>query len=360
MRRAGRILLGVALVWGALGVLGYRIGWQRHAADARTALLRNAPIPSPSPIHGTATACTTQPATPGTDGVLAGVLGISRLGVKAPVESGTSDEVLNNAVGHFDGTAWPGQHGTGVLLAHDVSYFGGLGALQPGDLIGYQSGCENYTFTVVGHQIVKNGAPVPELPGTALVLDTCWPTDALWYTPDRYLVEAVESQVSVGNAPTGAAGPAFPTGFVSTASAPLQATGLSLVANEERMGTMTIAGSSSQEWSQSPAPLALESAALANYFGGYHAATSGNSAWWSSVAPAVAMPGSMAGARPGLSEASPLNVTITAVANQPSAVRLHTVLPLYGGSTPGTYAMDVTEAVHGTTVSITDWEVTRD
>ena len=358
MRRAGRILLGVTLLWGALGVLGYRIGWQRHAADARTALMRYEP--SPGPIRGSASECTTQAATPATDGVLAGVLGISRLGVKAPVESGTSDQVLNDAVGHFDGTAWPGQHGTGVLLAHDVSYFGHLADLQPGDRISYQSGCENYTFTVVGHQIVKNGAPIPPLPGTALVLDTCWPTDALWYTPDRYLVEALQSQVSVGAAPTRAAGPAFATNFVSTASPALQATGLSLVANEEPMGRMSIDGSPSPGWSQSPAPLALEAAALSNYFGGYHAATNGNSAWWSSVAPSVPMPGALSGARPGLSSASPLNVTITAVADQPSAVRLHTVLPLYGGSAPGTYAVDVTEAVHGSTVSITDWEVTRD
>jgi len=359
MRRAGRIFLGVALVWGALGVLGYRIGWQQHAAHARTALLRYEP--SPSPIQGSATTCNSQPATPDLDGVLSGVLTIPKLGVKAPVESGTSDEVLNDAVGHFDGTSWPGQHGTSVLLAHDVSYFGHLGSLQPGDRVSYQSGCTTYTFTVTGHQVVKNGAPVPPLPGTAVVLDTCWPTDALWYTPDRYLVEAVQSEVSVGNPPPAATvQPQFPTNFTGTASPALQATGLTLESNEEPMGTMSFQGSPSAEWSQSPAPLALEAAALADYFGGYHAATSRNSAWWSSVAPGVAMPAALAGSRPGLSSASPLDVTITAAGSQPSAVLLHTVLPLYNGSSPGRYAVDVTEAVHGTTVSITNWEVTHD
>ena len=358
MRRAGRILLGVALLWGALGVLGYRIGWQNHAAHARTALLRYAP--SPDPIHGSATACTAQPAAPTNDGVLAGVLTIPKLGVKAPVESGTSDQVLNDAVGHFDGTSWPGQEGTGVLLAHDVSYFGGLGSLQPGDQFSYQSGCNTYTFTVTGHQVVKNGAPVPSLPGKAVVLDTCWPTDALWYTPDRYLVEGIQSQISVGNPPTVSAQPTFPTNFTGTATPALQATGLTLESNEEQMGTMSFHGSPSAAWSQSPAPLALEEAALANYFGGYHAATNRNAAWWSSVAPGVAMPVPLSGARPGLSSASPLNVTITAGGDHPSSVLLHTVLPLYGGADPGTYAVDVTEAVHGSTVSITNWEVTRD
>lgn len=358
MRRAGRILLGVTLLWGALGVLGYRLGWQRHAAHARTALLRYEP--GPGPIQGSATSCTSQPATPGSDGVLAGVLTISTLGVKAPVESGTTDQVLNDAVGHFDGTPWPGQHGTSVLLAHDVSYFGHLGSLAQGDRIAYQSGCDTYTFTVVGHQVVKDGAPVPSLAGTAVVLDTCWPTDALWYTPDRYLVEAVQSEVSVGSPAAATTQPTFPTTFTSTASPALQATGLSLDSNEERMGTMSIQGSPSAAWSQSPAPLALEEAALASYFGGYHAATSRSSAWWSSVAPGVAMPAPLAGARPGLSAASPLDVTITAAGIRPATVQLHTVLPLYGGSNPGTYAVDVTEAVHGNTVSITNWEVTRD
>lgn len=358
MKRLGRILLGVALLWGALGVLGYRLGWQSHAAHARTALLRYAP--SPEPLQGSATPCSTEPATPASDGVLTGVLTIPKLGVKAPVESGTSDQILNDAVGHFDGFAWPGQEGTSVLLAHDVSYFGRLASLQPGDQVSYQSGCETYTFTVTGHQIVKNGAPVPSLPGKAVVLDTCWPTDALWYTPDRYLVEAVQSQVSVGNAPAAPARPSFPTNYAGTASPALQATGLTLETNEEPMGTMAFQGSPSAEWEQSPAPLALEEAALADYFGGYHAATAGNSTWWSSVAPGVPMPAPMAGARPGLSSASALNVTITAAGSQPSTVLLHTVLPLYGGSNPATYAVDVTEAVHGTTVTVTNWEVTRD
>jgi LPXTG-site transpeptidase (sortase) family protein len=358
MRRAGRIVLGVALLWGALGVLGYRLGWQQHAAHAKTALLRYEP--SPGPIDGSATTCSSQPATPDNDGVLTGVLNIPKLGVRAPVESGTSDQVLNDAVGHFDGSAWPGQHGTSVMLAHDVSYFGHLANLQPGDTVSYRSGCETYTFTVTGHQIVKDGAPLPPLTGRALVLDTCWPTNALWYTPDRYLVEAIQSQVSVGNGPVSTTPTGFATNFAGTASPALQATGLSLENNEEPMGTMSFAGTPSPEWSQSPAPLALEAAALADYFGGYHAAANRDAAWWASVAPGVAMPAAMAGARPGLSSAAPLNVTITANGSQPSAVLLHTVLPLYEGDSPGNYAMDVTEAVHGSTVSITNWEVTRD
>jgi sortase A len=356
MRRGWRIILGVVLLWGALGVLGFRLGWQFHAKRAGATLVHQ----EVRSLDATASGCSAEPATPSTDGVLAGVLTIPSLGVKAPVESGTSDGVLNVAVGHFDASPWPGQTGASVLLAHDVSYFGQISRLVPGDRIYYQTGCEIDTFTVTGHQIVKDGDPVPSMAGQGLLLDTCWPTDALWYTPDRYLVEAVQSQITVGSpvAPT-ASQPQFPTDFSSPAAPALQATGLSLVDNEEPMGTMTLAGSPSPAWSQSPAPLALEEAALTDYFGAYHAAGAGNQSWWSSVAPGVAMPLPLAGAEPELSSASPLDVTISATGDQPTEVRLHTVLPLVGGGEPGTYAVDVTEAVHGTTVSITNLEVTH-
>lgn len=357
MSRWARVGLGLALVWGALGVLGYRLGWEIHSNRGQATLLGSAK----TVVHETAQ-CTGTLVTPSTDGVLAGVLSIPALGVTAPVESGTTNAVLSVAVGHFDATPWPGQPGTSALLAHDVSYFGKIDQLSPGDKIVYRSGCVAETFTVTGHQIVHDGAPIPPLNGSTLVLDTCWPTDALWYTPNRYLVEAVESGITTGKAAASAARttPSFPTTFSSPAPAALQATGLSLTDNEEPMGAMTFGGSLSSTWQQSPAPLALEAAALENYFGGYHAAGADQQQWWAAIAPGVAMPAAMQGAHPVLSSASALDVAITGSGDQPSAITLSTVLPLTGGSAPGTYHMQVTEAVHGTSVVITNWEVSSD
>jgi sortase A len=360
MSRWARVVLGLALVWGALGVLGYRLGWEIHASRGQATLLGSAR----RVVHGTA-GCTGGAVTPTTDGVLAGVLSIPALGVTAPVESGTSDAVLSVAVGHFDATPWPGQPGTAALLAHDVSYFAQIDRLVPGDRIIYRSGCVAETFTVTGHQIVQDGAPVPSITGTALVLDTCWPTDALWYTPNRYLVEAVESAISIGggaarSVPATPPAPAFATSFTTPAPPALVATGLTLQDNEEPMGTMTFAGSPASAWTQSPAPLALEAAALADYFGGYHAATADNTAWWSAIAPGVPMPAAMIGATPVLSDASPLDVTISAQGDQPTQVTLTTVLPLTGGSAPGRYQVQATMAVHGATVVLTSWELNHD
>lgn len=355
MSRWARVGLGLALVWGALGVLGYRLGWEIHSSRGQSTLLGSAR----TVVHQTGQ-CTGAPLDPQSDGVLAGVLSIPKLGVTAPVESGTTNGVLSVAVGHFDGTPWPGDPGTSALLAHDVSYFAHIDQLAPGDHLTYRSGCVVETFTVTGHQIVKDGAPVPPLAGTAVVLDTCWPTDALWYTPNRYLVEAVQSGLSIAKgSATSRTAPTFATSFTTPAPAGLTATGLTLQQNEEPMGTMSFAGSPSPQWAQSPAPLALETAALADWFGGFHAAAAGQAAWWSAIAPGVPMPAAMVGASPQGSNASPLDVTITATGDHPSAITLSTTLPLTGGRAPGLYRMSVTEAVHGTTVVITNWEISN-
>ncbi|MCK4177917.1 class D sortase [Aciditerrimonas ferrireducens] len=357
MTRRARVVLGLVLVWGALGVLGYRLGWELHLRRGQATLLQQArTVDRASEEPGGS--CSGTQVTPVLDGQLAGVLDIPSLGVQAPVESGTSDAVLAVAVGHFDGSPWPGQPGTAALLAHDVSYFARIDQLQPGDTLQYQSGCVTVTFRVVGHQIVHDGAPLPAVPGSGLDLDTCWPTDALWFTPDRYVVEAQEVGISVGK-PAPVVGPTATVAYRSSASPALAATGLALTQNEEPMGTLRITGSPSQAWSQSPGPLAVQVAALADYFGGYHAAERDDQAWWASVAPGLAMPPALVGAQPLLSDASPLNVTIQASGDEPQTVTLQTTLPLAGGSAPGRYAMTVTEAVHGTTLVITSWEANR-
>jgi sortase A len=354
MMRRARVVLGLVLVWGALGVLGYRLGWELHLRRGQATLLHEART-----LDQASGSCTSGMVTPVLDGQLAGVLGIPALGVQAPVESGTTDAVLSVAVGHFDGSPWPGQPGTAALLAHDVSYFARIDQLQPGDLVQYRSGCVTVTFRVLGHQIVHDGAPLPSVPGNGLDLDTCWPTDALWFTPDRYVVETQETGIAVGSAAPRVA-PTAVVDYRSSASPALAATGLALTQNEEPMGTLSITGTPSTAWSQSPGPLAVQVAALADYFGGYHAAEADNPSWWSSVAPGVPMPGPLVGAQPLLSDASPLNVTIQAQGDQPELVTLQTTVPLAGGSAPGTYAMTVTEAVQGTTLVITNWEVSHD
>ena len=106
------------------------------------------------------------------------------------------------------------------------------------------------------------------------MLDTCWPPNALFFTPDRLLIRATE----VGAATKGAKldpGAQFvrtvaSTDYVTSAPQALQAQGLTLQQNEAPMGTMKLVNAS-VAFAQSPGPLSLEAAALQTYFGGLHA-----------------------------------------------------------------------------------------
>jgi len=276
--------------------------------------------------------------------------------VVAPVESGTGDAQLDVAVGHADSTPWPGTPGTAVLLAHDVSYFAHIDQLVPGDVVDYQVGCTTYVFHVTGHQVVAAGSAVPQLAGDALVLDTCWPTNALWFTPNRYLVEAQEVSAKTSATAANAKPQSWPTGYVSTAPAALVAQGLTLSENYAPMGTMTLTGTPVSAWAQSPGPLAVEAAALASYFGGLKAADQHRSDWWSVLAPATAEPAPLSGAWVAGFD-SPLDVTIDTVGSTPTAVTLGEEVVLKGGSAPGRYLETVTEAINGLTVVITNWEL---
>lgn len=347
-----RLVVGIVLVWGALGILGYRLGWVSHAHRGQNTLVNSAQ----SSINKASSCKSGTQRVPTSDGQLAGVLQMPKLGVTAPVEQGTTDGVLNVAIGHADSTPLPGTAGTAVLLAHDVSYFASVNQLAPGDVVDYESGCVTYRFEVTGHRVVTAGSAIPQLSGDALVLDTCWPTNALWYTPNRYLVEAVETSVTPSKGSTTVQPKTWATAYSAPAPPALVAEGLDLAHNEEAMGTLQLSGNTDQAWAQSPAPLAVEAAGLEAYFGALHAADQQRTDWWSDLAPGVPMPAPLNGSRVSAHDA-PLDVAITASGDTPSEVVLDTTLTLSGGAAPGTYHEQVTEAVRGLTMVVTDWEV---
>src|ERR1035437_4869429 len=184
-------LLGAVPIWSSLVVVGYAAGWTVHKHRANTQL--GGQLKTPTGSGATCVESTPQM------GQLAGVLDIPTLGLSAPVEQGTDDAELSVAAGHAPASAWPGEHGTAVVLAHDVSYFVHLGHLKVGDLVTYRNQCRKLTFQVTGKQIVNAGVAVYNSPTPTLLLDTCWPTNALFFTSQRLLVTAA----LVPNAPSG-------------------------------------------------------------------------------------------------------------------------------------------------------------
>jgi LPXTG-site transpeptidase (sortase) family protein len=354
-RRWSVTLVGVTLLFAAIFAGSYALAHQEHQRHAQAVLLQSeheamAKIARQS--HGAS--CQVSGVQPGQ---LAGILNVPAINLAAPVEEGTDDQELNVAVGHDPQSVWPGVDGAAVFLAHDVSYFVHLNVLKPGDVITYTTACSTEKFRVDSQQIVAAGSPVLTTPNPSLVLDTCWPPNALFFTPNRLLIRATE----IGTATKGAnlnPGAQFiktvsSTSYRTSAPAALQAQGLTLEQNEAPMGTMNLVNAS-VAFAQSPGPLSLEAAALETYFGGLHSGAQRQTTWWSAIAPGLPMPPQLSAATVTGHDA-PLDVEIDSAQGAPTQVVLRTTVTLAGGAAPGEHAMTVVLPVHGGVVTIGSW-----
>ena len=353
---------GAMLIWASLAFVGYATGWTIHKHRANAQLV--AQVKTPAQPGAACVESTPQ------QGQLAGVIDISSLSLTAPVEQGTDDAELNVAAGHAPASVWPGQNGSSVLLAHDVSYFVHLGDLKPGDLITYRNQCQRWTFQVTGSKVVNAGDDISNSAGPTLVLDTCWPTNALFYTSQRLLVSAALvanpatppiKSTKKGSSPTTTSpiqAPSVATvNYTTPAPAALVAQGLTLDQNSTPMGTMTLTGQTSQAFQQSPNPLGLTAASLQAYFGGIHAAEQNRSDWWAAIAPGVTIPKPLEGTTI-TGHDSPLNVAIDSQGGAASTVTLTTTITV-GGADGGTYDQSVTLGVAGPVVTIRQWGMTH-
>jgi LPXTG-site transpeptidase (sortase) family protein len=185
---AATLVAGVLLVLGALTAIAYPCWWTHRERSAERSLVASAPDPVERPAspaaHGAPCSQT------GRKSAVSGVLVIPALGLAAPVIEGLSDRVLSVAVGHDPATPEPGGPGEAILEAHDVSYFSALGRLRPGDEVIWAAGCRRWVFKTILTTVAQAGTLLPTPPsGSGLALVTCWPTNALWWTPDRFVVE---------------------------------------------------------------------------------------------------------------------------------------------------------------------------
>jgi sortase A len=287
----------------------------------------------------------------------AGLLAAPAIGLQAPVVEGVGNAQLDVAVGHVPGSVWPGQLGTAVLSAHDVSWFSRIDHLHPGDTVTFTDRCQTLRYRVVGDQVVKSGSPLYSTLAPRLTLVTCYPLDALFLTPQRYVVEA--DLVSVSNHGAGAPRPpVLPPPLVVPAPPALAAQGLTLATNDAPLGTLGLTGSPSVTWQQSPVPLQVESSVLALYFAAVRSAEQRQAAWWQAVAPGVplAKAAPLAGAAVARNDRSVtpvLDVEGTTVTGATVTARPEVA----GGSRPGVYALTMTAAVRGSDLVVTGWSM---
>jgi sortase A len=287
-----------------------------------------------------------------------GLLEVPAISLRAPVEEGTGDAVLAVAVGHDQESVWPGSIGNSILEAHDVSYFSSIDELKAGDVISFQDTCTSYQFVVGSHRIVKSGSPIYDTPAPSLTLVTCWPTDALWFTPNRYVVTATEvARHSLVQSTQAGSFSTAPVPQVSTTVPPtLAAQGVTLATNYVPMGTLQFVGTPSSSWKSSPTPLAIESSALEEFIGGLRALGQGRIDWWQSIAPRLAVPTPLLHA--AVSEyLQPLEVVETADGDTASQVDLSTQIYISGGSAPGYYSLSVEAVILQSLIQIVKWQL---
>ena len=291
--RWGRATLALGLLGSAAVGVGYPLWWDHRSSAAGQVLLqRGLDLPQVSTERASGSAaCSIDPSSSAATSSRPGVLDIPSIGLQAPVLSGLGTAVLDVAVGHDSATVWPGKPGESLLLAHDVSYFSGLGRVRIGDTVVWRLGCQEATFRVFATSVVKPGVALPVPPsGSGLALVTCWPTDALFWTSKRYVVETtLLSKRTLANPATHHAGPAEV--LVVPAPAALRAGGLTLQQSGMVEGTLSISGTPLPSFSESPVPLADAHAALEDDAAAAKTAATSDQAWWASLAQSgVALP----------------------------------------------------------------------
>jgi sortase A len=350
-----RLLLAVSVAALATGVaLAAQIGWFFHDSSVRGGAfiqqLRHAiasarlhPAACGDLGHGPAPMARRDGG-----GVARGLLEIPALGLVAPVRQGTTGAVLGDSVGHVRASAWPGRSGTSVFSAHNVTWFSRIGGLTRPDVIRYVVPCRTYTYLVTSHRIVPAGYRLYSTAAPTMVLETCYPADALYLTSTRYLVFARLASVSPAT-PAVAMRPR-PPGPALTVPAPraLAAQGLGVSRNLGPLGSLRLSGAASAAWRQTSAPMTMEAAVLAEYFAVTRSASQERRRWWAELAPPVpvsAADGLWGGQITGYDRR--IIVRLRVHGDRPVGATVTTVLTTGGSVRPGIYRLRVTETVTG-------------
>lgn len=134
----------------------------------------------------------TEPARTFARGDTIGRLEIPRIGLQALVLEGADDKTLRRAIGHIEGTPFPGQPGNVAISAHRDTFFRNLGKLKRDDTVRFTTLDGIYEYAIDSIDIVR---PVQtdvlrDLGRPTLTLVTCYPFSYVGRAPKRYIIHA--------------------------------------------------------------------------------------------------------------------------------------------------------------------------
>jgi sortase A len=206
--RAARWTLGIVgdlLVTAGLLLLLF-VGWQLWWTDVTANRTQDATVSTLARDF----AGTTAPSAPSSEqpkavpfGKAFAIVRIPRLGADyaRPLLEGTSRDVLEDGIGHYDGTAGPGAVGNFAVAGHRTTYgrpFHDIDRLRTGDVVVVETQTAYSVYAVERHEIVAPTdvqviAPVPDKPGAKpterwMTMTACHPK---YSAAQRYVVFAL-------------------------------------------------------------------------------------------------------------------------------------------------------------------------
>lgn len=128
------------------------------------------------------------------DGTILGIINIPSIACRETIKEGTTDAVLKSAVGHMDGTSYPGFPGNSVLMGHRNYTFGmffnRLNEVKAGDLVTVETNGITRTYMVYATYVVTpDDYSVAAQTGlNEVTLITCTP---IYVATHRLIVKAV-------------------------------------------------------------------------------------------------------------------------------------------------------------------------
>jgi len=127
-----------------------------------------------------------------------GRIEIERLGLTAMIMEGIDDRTLRRAVGHFPGTALPGQPGNVAIAGHRDTFFRALRHIRKDDEIMLTTLTGSYRYRVDSTEVVEPEAieVLDDSDDAILTLVTCYPFDFVGPAPRRFIVRAHRSPAS--------------------------------------------------------------------------------------------------------------------------------------------------------------------
>jgi sortase A len=198
-------ILGDLLVTAGLVLLLF-VGWQLWFTDVTANRTQDATVSRltrdfASPPAATAPATESPKAVP--FGSAFAIVRIPRFGASyaRPVLEGTSRDILQDGIGHYQGSVLPGAVGNFAVAGHRTTYgrpFHDIDTLRPGDLIVVETKTAYSVYAVKRHEIVAPTdvqvvAPVPDHPGVRpterwMTMTACHPK---YSAAKRYVVFAL-------------------------------------------------------------------------------------------------------------------------------------------------------------------------